>query len=158
MKTRTQLTLKNLLNIRRIALQNRLSEDTDTYIEKCYRHYSKTYHTPLHLVKEQLTVEEVALVFMEDQIEEWSVEDLNSLKEKLDESERPVLQGALSNDPEDEVIDDELWIAQQNKLVREQEAAVKAKQNQDVVKKTHEAIEQLTKSFENFNDAVKKDK
>lgn len=147
------LKYKNLINVRRLAVQNRLAEDLDTYIEKCYRHYSKTYHTPLQLVKETLSPEQVAMVFMEDEMEEWSIENVMEIKEALNNGDRPVIETAQM--AEEEVIDDDTWIAQQNATLKKQEDTDKKKKSQEaLMKQTHDAIEKLTESFKSITKDI----
>ena len=139
------LSYKQLLNLKIIAIQNSIDESIDSYVEKAYRHFSKTYNTPLFEAKEKLTPHEVVLILMEDELEDFKVEELQDM---LNELRPPVQLGAPEEMINSEnVADDELWIAQQNKLLKEQDEKEKNKQNEEIVKKTHEAIEKLTSAL-----------
>lgn len=144
---------QNLLNIRKIAIENHLSEDIETYIEKCYRYYSKTYSVNLDVVKATKAPEEVALIYMEDELSDWTPEEIEKVKEMLSAADRPVLQSDI---PEGslEISDDE-WIAQQEKVAKREEEK-KRKQQEEIAKKTHDAIQQLTQSFNGLNKALDK--
>lgn len=144
-----------LLNIRKIAIENHLSDDIETYIEKCYRHYSKTYSVSLDECRSKMAPEQVALVYMEDELSDWNIEEIMKIKEMLSTSDVPVLHSGMAEKEEDVISDDE-WIAQQEALVKQQEEK-KRKQQEEIAKKTHEAIEQLTKSFDSFSKAVDKE-
>lgn len=146
---------QNLLNLRRVAAYNRLhSDDVWQYIEKCYRYYSKTYHVSLLEAKEKITIEEVVLIHMEDELEDM---ELESVLEMLKTIENPELPVALYESEEvagDDVSDDE-WIAQQNLQLKKQDEAKKLKQAEDIAKRTHEALEQLTNSFQKMENSIK---
>lgn len=157
MRTLTQSTLKNLLNVRRIAVHNRLSEDIEIYVEKCYRYFSKTYSVSLIELKEKLSPEEVALVFMEDEMEEWTVEQVKEMKVQLDDSERAMLTAPVPGEDDDSELDDESWIAEQNKILKKQDVDKSKKAQEDVIKKTHAAIEQLTQTFKKTTEDLKKE-
>lgn len=151
------LKYKNLINVRRLAVHNRLSDDLDVYIDKCYRHYSKTYHTPLHVAQSILTAEEVALIFMEDEMEEWSVENVMEVKEALRTDDQPVIDCA--QEKSNDVVDDDTWIAQQNAALKKQDEESKKKSAQAaVMKQTHDAIEKLTESFKSITKEIESKK
>jgi len=147
------LTYQTILNLRKLALKSRLNPDIDDYVEKCYRHYSKTYATPLDQAKSNLTVPEVMLVYMQDELENLEKDELELFKEKLYPNSGPILSMPVAEKNEDELaLEDNAWVAQQEALLRDKEE--KDKKNQDdIVKKTHEAIESLTK---NLNATMKK--
>lgn len=145
-----QYLYQNLVNLRKIAIENRLSDDTETYIDKCYRHYSKTYNMPLDHVYKTLVPEQVILIYMEDEMEEWTPEEVIKIREVLSTRDVPVVESNIVVASGDEVSDDE-WIAQQEAIAKRDEEKNKRKQQEDVAKKTHEAIEELTQSFKNPN-------
>jgi len=144
---------QNLLNLRRLAIQNYLADDLESYIERCYRHYSKTYSVNLDHAKLTKTPEEVAFIYMEDEMHDWTPEQLEKVQAMLDNSDKPVLESGMAMVIE-EVSDDE-WIAQQEALAKAEEEK-KQKRNEEIAKKTHEAIEELTQSFERVSKAVDK--
>lgn len=146
-----QYLYRNLLNLRRIAIQNRLSDDPELYIEKCYRYYSKTYSMSLEQVKKDLAPEEVMLIYMEDELVDTDVEEILRIKALLDNTEKPVLNGYIEDNESTDMSDDE-WIAQQNALLKKEEDTKKMKQQEDIAKKTHEVIEQLTQSFKSLTN------
>lgn len=145
---------QNLLNLRRIAVENRLSDDIELYIEKCYRYYSRTYGPDLETLKQTMTAEQVALVFMEDEMIDWTAEEVIDVQRMLSTTDVPVLDSNMIEDDEDGVSDDE-WIAQQEAIAKKEEAR-KAKEQEEIAKKTHEAIEKLTQSFKSLEKAVDK--
>lgn len=142
------LSHKNLLNLRQIAISNVMEDDLEFYVEKCYRYYSKTYHTPLHIAKEKVSEPEVVKIFMEDEMEDWTPDDMVEFKAKVNETPRVVI-AAPSFTEEPEEVDEEMWIAQQTALLKQQEAKEKKKQ-EDIMNKTHEAIDKMTAAIKNI--------
>lgn len=138
---------KNIVNLRKIAIKNNLKDDIDSYIEKCYRHYSKTYFTELEKAYE-LPIERVVLIYMEDEMADMSKEELKDLLDKdFNDIELPVV--AMNYEPPRDLTDDE-WIAQQNLLLKKQQED-EAKQA-EIVKKTHESIEKFGKAVDEVFD------
>lgn len=109
-----------LKNIRLIAIENSNSRSIEWYIEQACRYYSRTYFTPLHIVR-QLNPIEVLKVFMEDECLSMSPEDKQAMKDQLYKAPQPMLD--LHSYAEDEVdeMDDEEWIQQQMAMAAEQE-------------------------------------
>jgi hypothetical protein len=142
------INYRHLINIRQIAVHNVMEDDIEFYVEKCYRYYSKTYHTPLHLAKEAITPEEVVKIYMEDEMAEWTAEEIEDLRNKIDETPKMVLAGYANKATEE--IDEEVWIAQQSALLKKQEESQKAKQ-EEIIKETHKVIEKLTSSLKGLN-------
>lgn len=144
------MLLKDLQNLKKIALNNVESETVARFIETCYRYYSKTYHTPLKEVYKDLTPHEVALYYFEDMMEGLSAEQLEEQKQEIYRTWTPILSGDIkkmqSEQPE---IDDEAWIAMQNEMLRKQEAEKKAKAEAELVAKTDEFVK-------NFSDKLNK--
>jgi hypothetical protein len=144
------MLLKDLQNLKKIALHNVKSETVARFIETCYRYYSRTYHTPLKKVYEELTPQEVALYYFEDMMEGLSPEQLQEHQEELYNKWLPVLSGDIKKlKSEQEALDDESWIAMQNEMLRKQEAAKKAKAEAELVAKTDEFVK-------NFSDKLNK--
>jgi hypothetical protein len=141
-----------LLNLKRLALKNVIEFSINHHIEKTYRYYSKTYATPLHIAKEALTAEEVLLIYYEDKFEELSKEELNDIKKELTSAKSPVFSDINFTEAES-LSDDEAWIAEQNRLLKEQEK--KAKNNTKVeesINKANEALSNFAKELgKNFS-------
>jgi len=146
------LQLRNILNIKRLAIKNIKESSVDFFIEGCYRYYSTTYHTPLQSAYE-LPEEEVCKIYFEDTLKEASADDLEDIIKHLDNA----LKMKLSPDEESGVdtgISDEDWIAQQSLELKREEMAKNGKSqedsHEDVIKKTHDIIENLTRSLKGF--------
>lgn len=140
-----------VVNLRKIAIQNCLSEDVETYIVRAYRHYSKTYNTPLHIAEEIITVPDVLLIYMEDQMEDFTKEDLEErLAEITDKKPTIVLEPPKYSNPRSDLMgDDEAWIADMNRKLREedaQKAKDKVKDAEKLEAAAQDAINQLAKS------------
>jgi hypothetical protein len=146
------LFLRNLINIKRIAYKNIREDSVEFFVEKCYRYYSKNYHTPLEEAY-KVPSERVCQVFMEDEMLEYTSDQMEDVLKTINNKLEPVLQDI--EDEELAVVDDETWIAQQNlELKREEEAKKKKELEQsDIIKKTHEAIAALTSDLK----SIKKD-
>lgn len=144
------MLLKDLQNLKKIALNNVESETVARFIETCYRYYSKTYHTPLKEVYKDLTPHEVALYYFEDMMEGLSAEQLEEQKQEIYRTWTPIMSGDIkkmqSEHPE---LDDESWIAMQNEMLKKQEAEKKAKAEAELVAKTDEFVK-------NFSDKLSK--
>jgi len=97
---------------------------------------------PLDAVKEKYTPEEVVLVFMEDELIEWTPEEIFRLRDTLSSADRPVIEDLAVTTVE---LSDDEWVAQQEALLK-----AESKKKEDVAKKTHDVIEQLTKSFKSL--------
>src|SRR5665213_722961 len=102
------ISYKHLLNLRQIAVHNVMTDDVEFYIEKCLRYYSKTYHTPLHIVKELLPLEEVIKITMEDEMMDFTADEIADWKAKVDET--PKAYVAAPEFMEQEAMSEELWI------------------------------------------------
>lgn len=138
------LSYQTLINLRLIAIHNVMDESMDSYVEKAYRHFSRTYNTSLIEAREKLLPHEVILIFMEDEMSELKNEELLEFRAEVSPALSIFPPYSL---PEAGAIDDEQWIADQNRLLKIQEEkskAQKAKEMEEIAKKTHEAIEQLT--------------
>src|SRR5580698_1152961 len=138
------LSYQTLINLRLIAIHNVMDQSMDAYIERAYRYFSKTYSTSLIEAKDRLLPHEVVLIFMEDEMAELKDEELLEFRTEVAPAQSIFPPYNL---PEAAAIDDEQWIADQNRLLKQQEEkakAKKAKEMDEIAKKTHEAIEQLT--------------
>jgi N-dimethylarginine dimethylaminohydrolase len=140
-----------VVNLRKIAIKNCLSDDIDVYIERAYRHYSKTYNTPLHLAHELVTVPDALLIYMEDQMEDYTKEDLQErLAELTDKKPSIMLEPPKYANPRNELLsDDDAWIAEMNRKLREEEAQkakAKVKDAEKLEAAAKDAINQLAKS------------
>ncbi|MEM4360231.1 MAG: hypothetical protein QXT45_06845 [Candidatus Bilamarchaeaceae archaeon] len=91
-------TVDFIQSLQRIALHNVGSNTIEWLIERSYRHYSKTYHTPLHIAKEKLTPHEVMLIFFEDQFDSLPPEQQLNWKNKLLSIPDPVVPGGTEHD------------------------------------------------------------
>lgn len=150
------LSQETLLNLRRIALKNIKDESMWRYIEKCYRHYSVTYHTPLHLAKQILTIPEVILISMEDEMKDMPPDDVEEWLLKYDGKIKPMIEPINPYLPEQEEVSDDLWIAQQEKELKQKEAK-EAVSNEDIIKKTHEAMNQFKTHIAKFAENLESD-
>lgn len=133
-----------LESLQKIALKNVLQEDVEFYIEKCYRYYSRTYSTPLHVVKRELTAEEVVLIYMEDEFLEAPTDKLIELATEFvnDDYVLPVENAAPRQ------LSDEEWIALENKKL--QDAESKSAKQSEILKKTQEALAEFGKTIDSF--------
>ena len=138
-------------SIRLIAIDNCLAaSDFDWYIEKAYRHYSKTYHTPLHFVKELLIPEAALQIMMEDEMSTMAIEELEDLRQTIadDHTGRPFLDPAMPAPSENDEQSDDEWIAEQNRLLKEQESqALKKKTMTENLQKVTKSVEQATEKI-----------
>lgn len=145
--------------IEKLALHKTLDKSIFRYIEKAYRHYSKTYHTPLHIAEEVIPEEKALLIYFEDQIEDVSTHDLADMI--TDIYKVPDLElinaggGAKSNIPQ---TTDQEWVAKMNmqiqKATEEREAAklrakeaIEKKKAEDAMKGVDDVIEKFNKSM-----------
>jgi Ser-tRNA(Ala) deacylase AlaX len=134
--------IQNLRDLKKIAINNVLGNSYEYFLERCYRYYSKEYHTPLHVVKETITPHEAILIFYEDKLEDMQNEEIVDLRAEL--FDRPVVtSGDVKKLMEElEAMDDEAWIAQQNALLKKQEE--KNKPDDKVIKEVaDEAVKKL---------------
>lgn len=139
---------QNLLNIKKLAIENNLNSiagDLDCFIEKCYRYYSKTYHTELEK-SYQLPIEQVVLIYMEDELSESTKEDLEELRKHFVTPEI-FFEMPEKAEMENEVLDDEIWISKMNADLKKKEDSKKEQDQKKVIEDTHKAIEELTKSL-----------
>jgi hypothetical protein len=87
--------LRNLINIKRLAYKTIKEDSLDFFIEKCYRYYSKTYHTPLKEAY-KLSKEEITLIYFQDEMLEGDADDMELIRDQLESKLEPVLQPKLS--------------------------------------------------------------
>lgn len=134
-----------IVDIRKLAIKNRLSEGMDVYMDNAYKYYSKTYHTALQTAYD-IPEELILLIFMQDEMETLSKEELLDWKEELrDKSNDTMLEMPPYISPKKQAaaMDDEAWIAEMNIKLKKEAAASKAKE-----------LEAAAKAVEKINDAV----
>jgi hypothetical protein len=149
------MLLKDLQNLKKIALANVESDTVARFIDMCYRHYSKTYHTPLKEVYADMTPQQVALYYFEDMLEGLNEEQLAEHREDLFRSFKPILSGDITKrSQEDLVLDDEAWIASQNEMLKKQEAEKKAKQDAELAAKTDEFVKNFSQQLKKIDKAI----
>jgi len=109
-----------LKSIKLIAIDNYSCNTIEWFVEQACRYYSKTYHTPLHIVR-GLNPVDVVQVFMEDELTDMPPEDVIAMKEKLEVKYQPMLDPEAYAEEEQELMSDDEWIAQQMLLAQKQE-------------------------------------
>lgn len=143
-------------NIRLIAIDNVRSNSIDWYIEQAYRHYSKTYHTPLAQAL-KINPVEIIRIYQEDELQAMSPEDVEALEQRLRVAHQPMLDTTVyDTTEEDEGLDDDAWVAQQ---IAEAERREKESKNKpapksnpgpsmaDAAKQAQQAIQGLYKQL-----------
>lgn len=145
-----------------MALDNCMSNTMAWYAEKAYRHYSATYHTPLHQAREILTPFEVIKIMMEDETVDLPIEELQDLRTKiLDASPDRAYMGNGSEDSAPAELSDDDWIAMQDKIVAEQEAKAKKAapetQLQKVTKNLGDAANTLADAVKSVQEQLGRD-
>lgn len=143
------MTLQDLLNLKKIALQNRVDEGFEYFIERCYRYYSKTYHTPLHIAKQILSDHEAYMIYLEDSLEDSAIEEVKAELDDFEKDIKPVFQGG-SEKQASEISDDE-WIAQQEMLLKQQE---QDKQKKQIMEETSKSLAELEKQLASFKTSI----
>lgn len=88
-------------SFRYIALKNVLNPDTDFYLRRLMRWYSKTFHTPLHIVEEEIPIEHVLLAYFEEKYESLEPDDIEDLKLELLETPEEKAEKLALADEED---------------------------------------------------------
>lgn len=152
------LLLRNLINIKRIAYKNIKEDSLEFFVEKCYRYYSKTYNTALDEAY-KLPIERVCQVYIEDEMAEYTSEQMEDTLAIISNKLEPVLEAIdEEEDSESKALDDEAWIAQQNLDLKKDEDKKKKELDQaEIIKKTHEAIAALTKDLKSMNEKEDKE-
>lgn len=135
---------RELINLRKLAIKYHLSDDIDIYIEKAYRHFSKTYSTPLKEAY-NMTPHEVLLVYMQDEMDELKKEELLDFLSKITEKNEPMLSSGITKTYDDVVAEDEAWIAEQNALLKKE--SEKKANSKDIIEQANKALEELGKSL-----------
>jgi hypothetical protein len=107
------LSARDLHAIKNIALRNIDSNLIEDWIERAYRHYSKTYHTPLEQAYE-VPAHKVALIMLEDMFNNTDPDQLASAKEEVEkELSKLVLSGDKKVLTANAEISDDEWMANQ---------------------------------------------
>ena len=151
------LSLNAILNIHKVALKNSVDKDIDTLIESAYRHYSRTYCTPLHVAEEVIPEAEVLRIYFEDRFEDMEAGELKEKISSLYGYDKEAANSPLTGKTLGPVNDDQ-WIAEMNKkamaqaekqkkIEAEKAAAIKA---QEVVKSVDQIIEEMNKKMMNI--------
>lgn len=147
--------LKNLINIKRLAYKTIKEDSLEFFIEKCYRYYSKTYHTPLQQAYE-VPKEEVALIYFQDEMLDGDADDMELIKEQIQNKLEPVLSMPEILLQNKAVLSEEEWVAKMNLEIKNEMKAQKAKKNEmsqeDIIKQTHDAIAALTTSLSKIKE------
>lgn len=102
-----------LVDIRLLAIDNVTCGSIEWYIEKAYRYYSMTYHTPLHIAKKVISSAEVILIMMEDETGKLTPEQIVDLKKKFVTKHEPMLSVESAEAEENVEMSDEDWVMQQ---------------------------------------------
>lgn len=135
--------------IRLLAIQNIQCNSIEWYTEQAYRHYSKTYHTPLHLAKQVMNPAEVIRIQMEDEMMEQTSEEIQAIEDRLSSKPKAMLDVENYSPEEDEQMSDEEWVLQQMADAAKQESAGTKKASNpgpsmaDAAKQAHQAIQNL---------------
>jgi hypothetical protein len=142
--------LQDLHNLKKIAVRNVLEESAEYFLERCYRYYSNQYHTPLHTVKKLLTAQEVIVIYYEDKFEDMENQNLIELKDEL--IEHPIVYSGdmKSLNSQEDMLDDEEWIAKQNDILKKKESEDKLKteeKNKVIREVADKAIEDMRKKL-----------
>lgn len=140
--------------LRKKAIQNIEAPTLESYVEQCYRHYSKTYFTPLHEAREKVTVPEVVMIYMEDEMSEMDKESLQEYKEQLGFVTEAVL---TSNSESAEVLDDDAWFIQMSKKIKEEEQKKQEKKAAEVVKQVDDKVKAFTEKITNMTKSAEED-
>ena len=140
--------------VEKLALHKTLDQSIFRYIEKAYRHYSKTYHTPLHIAEEVVPEEKVLLIYFEDQIENVATHELADIINDiyaLPELEVVNAGGQVrSNMPQ--TTDDE-WIARMNKQIQ---AAAEDRERKKLAAKEAEEKIKAEAAMKDVDDVISK--
>lgn len=147
------LSVKTLLNLKRLALKNVSERSLEYYIEKCYRHYSTTYFTPLHEAKKIVPIEEAILIYLEDEFNELTAEEVADLRTELSTRDQPIRSDSEYVE-EDGPMSDEEWIAQQN-LLLDKKKETKPKQEKNLMEETHAEAQKLMQELRGSMDILK---
>lgn len=141
--------------IQKLALHNALSDTLQSFIRKAYKHYSRTYHTPLSVAMATVTEYEAVLVYFEDRFGEMDAVQLKDASDAL-YARKPL--EVINAGPQKETLgyssaNDEAWVAQMNLKLKRQEDEQRAKQ---VVSEVDKAIAELNKTMEKLSQDEKK--
>lgn len=105
------LNIDDVLAIKRIALQNVQQSTLDRLLERAYRHYSKTYFTPLQDAY-KLPESDILLLYFEDIYSELEEHQLEDEKNTMYETDHKIVYTGIKP-VEESVLTDDQWIAQQ---------------------------------------------
>lgn len=150
------LSIKDIDNLQKLALENTESNSIRYFLESCYRYYSKTYHTPLHIAQEIVSPADAVRIYFEDNYDGMEPTQLLDIKEKFKDQELPYAivepeSNALSG-PAPEMSDDE-WVAKEmakSKKKNEKkgdEKKAKKIQAEDLMKEADAAMEEFKKGL-----------
>ena len=148
------ITNQILRDIRLLSIQNVQSQTIAWYVEQAYRHYSKTYHTPLLLAKEKLTAPEVVLIFMVDEALEMTPEDLVAMKEKLETKHPPMLDPSAGNEEEEAGMSDDEWVAQQIANLDKQSKEPKKEASPSMADAAKQAQQAIQNMYQQINQTA----
>lgn len=145
-----------LKSIRLLSIGNVQSSTIEWYIELAYRHYSKTYHTPLHVAKSKITQLEAVQIMMEDEMLEMSKEDIDSMKKQLQKLPQPMLnvESYYNEEVVDQEMDDEEWVAQQIAQLQEKEKSGKKEVKKDAGPSMADAAMQAQQAIKGLYDKI----
>lgn len=152
-----------IVNIRKLAITHKLSDGMDVYVDNAYKYYSKTYNTALQSAYD-IPEEIVLLIFMQDEMEALSKEELLDWKEELrDKSNDLMLEMPKRTNPKKQLsaMDDEAWIAEMNLKLQKEAEANKVKQMEaaaKAVKQIDNAIGEIEKKINSTFNAVQEKK
>lgn len=137
--------------LEKLAVHNVLDESIGRYIELAYRHYSMTYHTPLHIAKEVVPEEEVLLIYFEDRLEGQQPDELSEMIAKMYKTVEPEVLNANAGNRKAGISDDE-WVAKMNMKVKQQQ---EAKQKSEAEKQAVSAVKEVDAVIEKFNKSMR---
>lgn len=135
-----------LRHIRLIALDNCDSQSIEWFVERAFRYYSKTYHTPLHIVR-SLDILDVLKVYMEDECVDMSPEDRQAMKDRILIKPRPMLDIKDYEQEQYDEMDDEEWVQHQINMIAQQE---KQKENKNVKNTMDDAASHAMDAMQNL--------
>lgn len=133
------------------ALNSVLNPGTEYYMRLVTRWYSKTYHTPLHIVEEEVPLEDILLAYFEEKYEAMELDEREGVLAELTETDEQRVERLKKED--EEKVSEHIFTQMTATTIQKQDGSELDK----AVPKLHKAAAKLTNALKNVGESLKED-
>lgn len=143
-------------DLQKLALKRAASPTIATFIEMCYRHFSKNYSVSLLEAKEKVTVQEVILSYFDDLYQEYNKEQIDSeMRELFEDKKIPIItSGNIGQSNDKKSLSDDEWVAKMMNEAKEKAKQKKSVTTKEAIESTHKILAKFTKDINTLSKTM----